>query len=151
LDSAVPLSQTSHCPIATLIPFGFQPAGRYAAFAGSVIQAGCFAGPHRDAAGAAVADRKDTVNPLHAQRLPEDDPSARPPLPAFAVRLRQTRRNRGLSQRALAAKAGLPVYRIEEIEQGRWPKGHYLKTLLSLARALGVQPSDLDDRLKHEA
>lgn len=73
-----------------------------------------------------------------------------PNLPSFAVFVRESRRKLGLSQKGLAERAGLPVYRIEEVEQGRWPKKNYLKTLLGLSRALGVNASDLDDRLNGE-
>ncbi|HZU38532.1 MAG TPA: helix-turn-helix transcriptional regulator [Gemmataceae bacterium] len=73
-----------------------------------------------------------------------------PELPGFAMLVRDKRRKLGLSQKALAERAGLPMYRVEEVEQGRWPKKNYLKTLLALARTLGLKASDLDQRLNSE-
>jgi len=71
-------------------------------------------------------------------------------LPAFALLVRQARRKLGWSQQALAERAGLPLYRLEEVEQGQWPKRHYLKTLLALAHILGFKASELDQRLDGE-
>ena len=80
-------------------------------------------------------------NGAHQKAMPQ------PELPRFAMMVRQARQDLGLSQRALAQRAGIPIYRIEEVEQGRWPKKNYYKTLLALARALGLKPNQLDDRL----
>ncbi|HEX2160831.1 MAG TPA: helix-turn-helix transcriptional regulator [Thermoleophilaceae bacterium] len=60
---------------------------------------------------------------------------------SFARRLRQARRSSGMTQHELGARAGISgsqVYRLEAAE--REPR---LSTLVSLARALGKDPSDM--------
>ena len=62
-------------------------------------------------------------------------------LDAFARTVRRLRRERDLSQRALAAVAGLAEKHVSEIERGnREPK---LSTIFKLARGLGVPPEAL--------
>jgi transcriptional regulator with XRE-family HTH domain len=62
-------------------------------------------------------------------------------LAAFARTVRRLRRERDLSQRALAAVAGLAEKHVSEIERGnREPK---LTTIFKLARGLGVSPEAL--------
>lgn len=62
-------------------------------------------------------------------------------LAAFARTLRRLRRERDLSQRALAGAAGLAEKHVSEIERAnREPK---LTTILKLARGLGVPPDVL--------
>ncbi|HET6449525.1 MAG TPA: helix-turn-helix transcriptional regulator [Conexibacter sp.] len=62
-------------------------------------------------------------------------------LDAFARTVRRLRRERDLSQRALAAVADLAEKHVSEIERGnREPK---LTTIFKLARGLGVPPESL--------
>jgi len=62
-------------------------------------------------------------------------------LAAFARTLRRLRRERDLSQRALAAVAGLAEKHVSEIERAnREPK---LTTIFKLARGLGMAPEAL--------
>jgi transcriptional regulator with XRE-family HTH domain len=62
-------------------------------------------------------------------------------LDAFARTVRRLRRERDLSQRALAVLAGLAEKHVSEIERGnREPK---LSTIFKLARGLGVPPEAL--------
>jgi transcriptional regulator with XRE-family HTH domain len=62
-------------------------------------------------------------------------------LDAFARTVRRLRRERDLSQRALAVLAGLAEKHVSEIERGnREPK---LTTIFKLARGLGVAPEAL--------
>lgn len=62
-------------------------------------------------------------------------------LAAFARTLRRLRRERDLSQRALAGVAGLAEKHVSEIERAnREPK---LTTIFKLARGLGVRPEAL--------
>ena len=69
------------------------------------------------------------------QRLPSD------PLPDFAQRLRQLRLERGLSQEALAAVAGLDRTYVSSCEAGR--RNVTLRTICRLAVALQVDPGVL--------
>ncbi len=50
---------------------------------------------------------------------------------------KRLRVSRGLSQEALAERAGLEYKHYQKIESGRWP-GVYLETVESLAKALGA-------------
>lgn len=59
-----------------------------------------------------------------------------------AVRLREFRTARHLSQAALAERAGVPQSTVSRIETGR-TKGIDFATLDKLARALGCQPGHL--------
>jgi transcriptional regulator with XRE-family HTH domain len=62
-------------------------------------------------------------------------------LAAFARTLRRLRRERDLTQRALAGAAGLAEKHVSEIERAnREPK---LTTIFKLARGLGVPPEML--------
>ena len=62
-------------------------------------------------------------------------------LDAFARAVRRLRRERDLSQRALAAVADLAEKHVSEIERGnREPK---LTTIFKLAKGLGVSPGTL--------
>jgi putative transcriptional regulator len=59
----------------------------------------------------------------------------------FADMLREVREKAGLSQSALAERAGLPVRSIQNWEQGhRTPRA---LAVLTLAKALGVGPGQL--------
>jgi len=65
-----------------------------------------------------------------------------PDLPAqFAARIRQLRIAAGLSQEALALKAGLHRTHVSLIERGK--RSVRLQTIQQLATALGVSPADL--------
>lgn len=72
-----------------------------------------------------------------------------PQLEAFGRTVRKTRRDRELSQEALADRAGLSSKHIGEIERAN--KDPRLTTVLKLARALDVRSSELltavDERL----
>ena len=57
------------------------------------------------------------------------------------LRVREIRKSRGISQRWLARKAGVPVRTLARIELHGGDT--YVSTLLKLARALQVQPAEL--------
>lgn len=59
----------------------------------------------------------------------------------FGKRLRQLRRERGLSQEELGAKANLHRTYIGTIERAE--KNISIENIAKLAKALGVKPSDL--------
>lgn len=65
-------------------------------------------------------------------------------LPAVAANIRAVRTTRGLSQAALAKALGLAKQHVQRIEAGR--QNLTIKTLESVAHALGVAPSRLLDR-----
>ncbi|HZV74661.1 MAG TPA: helix-turn-helix transcriptional regulator [Conexibacter sp.] len=73
-----------------------------------------------------------------------------PQLLAFGRTLRKARRDRDLSQEALADEAGLSAKHVGEIERAN--KDPRLTTVLKLTDALGVRSSDLfralDERLE---
>jgi len=75
--------------------------------------------------------------------------TASPQLLAFGRTLRKARRDRDLSQEALADEAGLSAKHVGEIERAN--KDPRLTTVLKLARALEMRASDLfgqyDERL----
>ena len=58
----------------------------------------------------------------------------------FAARLRELREAAGLSQQALADAAGMNVWGVAKLEQGKREPGW--ATVLDLAAALGVAPND---------
>jgi y4mF family transcriptional regulator len=62
-------------------------------------------------------------------------------LKKIAENVRCYRRERGLTQKQLAKKAGISRGYVSQIENGKI--NLYLDTLVALARALGVNPSDL--------
>ncbi|MCU1392049.1 MAG: Transcriptional regulator, family protein [Ilumatobacteraceae bacterium] len=64
---------------------------------------------------------------------------------AFGARLKEVRLEKGLTQEALAHKAGLHPTYISNCERGY--SAPTLETLIRLARCLGVQPGDLVDGL----
>jgi DNA-binding XRE family transcriptional regulator len=76
--------------------------------------------------------------------------TASPQLLAFGRTVRKARRDRDLSQEALADEAGLSAKHVGEIERAN--KDPRLTTVLKLARALELQSSDLfrqfDERLE---
>ncbi|MGN6188228.1 MAG: helix-turn-helix domain-containing protein [Conexibacter sp.] len=73
-----------------------------------------------------------------------------PQLQAFGRTVRKARRDRDLSQEALADEAGLSAKHIGEIERAN--KDPRLTTVLKIARALELQSSELlhafEDRLR---
>jgi transcriptional regulator with XRE-family HTH domain len=75
--------------------------------------------------------------------------TASPQLVAFGRTLRKARRDRDLSQEALADEAGLSAKHVGEIERAN--KDPRLTTILRLAEALELRSSDLfrsfDERL----
>ncbi|HEX7292086.1 MAG TPA: helix-turn-helix transcriptional regulator [Conexibacter sp.] len=75
--------------------------------------------------------------------------TASPQLLAFGRTVRKARRDRDLSQEALADEAGLSAKHVGEIERAN--KDPRLTTVLKLARALELESSDLfrqfDERL----
>lgn len=64
------------------------------------------------------------------------------PSDTLAARLRAARDKTGLSQPALADRAGVPVETLRQIEQGRRPDPRF-STMTLLARALGVSLDEL--------
>jgi transcriptional regulator with XRE-family HTH domain len=74
--------------------------------------------------------------------------SAIQPRLAFGLRLRDLRSQRGLSQEALAAEAGLDRTYISSCERGR--RNISLENIYRLAEALGVQPDELLRKAKAE-
>lgn len=63
------------------------------------------------------------------------------PRERFGANLRRSRRDRGLSQEALGHAAGMHPTEISRLE--RAVRDPQLETIVKLARALGVEPSDL--------
>jgi transcriptional regulator with XRE-family HTH domain len=61
----------------------------------------------------------------------------------FNIRLGSWRRHRGLTQAALAARAGIPQPAVSEAEMGKRDVG--LRTIVRLAAALGITPGTLLD------
>jgi transcriptional regulator with XRE-family HTH domain len=59
----------------------------------------------------------------------------------FATRLKELRRERGLTQAGLAKAAGLSLDGIRQLEYGRREPGY--DTLQRLAKALGISPGML--------
>ena len=57
----------------------------------------------------------------------------------FGAKLRQLRKEKGLSQEEVALEAGLDLTSVNEIEMGR--RNPTLITINKLSRALGVKPS----------
>ncbi len=57
--------------------------------------------------------------------------------------LRQLRQERGLTQREVAARAGIDIQRISSAERSPDPKRISIGTALPLARALGIEPSEI--------
>jgi transcriptional regulator with XRE-family HTH domain len=76
--------------------------------------------------------------------------TASPQLLAFGRTVRKARRDRDLSQEALADEAGLSAKHVGEIERAN--KDPRLTTVLKLAGALGMQSGELfgqfDERLE---
>ncbi len=70
---------------------------------------------------------------------------ASPQLVAFGRTVRRARRDRDLSQEALAAEAGLSAKHIGEIERAN--KDPRLTTVLKIARALELRSGELLDEL----
>jgi len=58
------------------------------------------------------------------------------------VNLKRLRLLRGLTQQAMAEKAGIDYKYFQRVESGRWP-GLQLGTIEKLARALGVEAWEL--------
>lgn len=63
------------------------------------------------------------------------------PLPIFAANLRRIREERGLSQEALALRAGMDSAEVRRIEQGKRDPG--VRILTRLAAALDAAPAEL--------
>lgn len=66
------------------------------------------------------------------------------PVKAFGDRVRTLREQRGLSQEALAAKAGIHRTYMGGVERGE--RNPCLRNILRLADALGVDPATLFER-----
>lgn len=64
---------------------------------------------------------------------------------SFGERIKALRQERGFSQRALAEKAGLDFTYLSKIENDRLEHTPSIKTILDLARALGVDELELLD------
>ena len=87
---------------------------------------------------ATLAARGRAAAPRHAAVPPPMEPNER-----FARNLREHRQRAGLSQERLGFRANLHRTEISLLERGaREPR---LSTIVRLARALGVEPSDLLD------
>lgn len=63
------------------------------------------------------------------------------PLPQFGANLRATREQRGLSQEALAQRAGMDPAEIRRLEAARRDPG--VRVLTRLARGLDMEPGEL--------
>lgn len=59
----------------------------------------------------------------------------------FAENLRKVRKQKGISQEELAARAGLDLTTVNELENGN--REPMLNTIVKLAKALGVSPKQL--------
>jgi len=71
-----------------------------------------------------------------------------PAVAAFGLVLRELRRQKGLSQEAVASLTGLEVVELQGLERGmREPT---LALIFKLARALGVEPSELLSRMERK-
>ena len=64
----------------------------------------------------------------------------------FGANIRTLREEQGLSQESLAVKAGLHRTHVSLIERAQ--RSARLETIEQLAKALGVQPSDLMPRIR---
>jgi len=73
---------------------------------------------------------------VREERVMEDDPAA-----SFAALLRRHRVATGLSQEALAERAGLSARAISDLERGA-RRAPYRETVRLLADALGLAPAD---------
>lgn len=63
------------------------------------------------------------------------------PLPKFGANLRAAREQRGLSQEALAQRAGMDPAEVRRLESARRDPG--IRIVTRLARGLGVAPAQL--------
>jgi transcriptional regulator with XRE-family HTH domain len=70
------------------------------------------------------------------------------PLKQFGERVRALREQLGLSQEALAAKAGIHRTYMGGVERGE--RNICLRNILRLAVALGIHPRDLFDALEDQ-
>src|SRR5436305_1708171 len=77
------------------------------------------------------------------QRESDDRGPVRPPLPAFAIKLKALRESAGLTQEELAQKAGLHVGAVFKLEQGR--REPTWATVQTLCKALGVNCQAFED------
>jgi transcriptional regulator with XRE-family HTH domain len=71
----------------------------------------------------------------------------RDPLPQFGANLRAARDQRGLSQEALAQRAGMDPAEIRRLESARRDPG--IRVLTRLASGLGISPADLLDGIRY--
>ena len=62
-------------------------------------------------------------------------------LSRFGNSVRELREKRGLSQEKLAFEIGMDLTSVNEVENGR--RNTTLRTIVKLAKVLGVKPSDL--------
>jgi len=62
----------------------------------------------------------------------------------LGINAKRLRVERGLSQEALAERAGLEYKHYQKIETGKWP-GVYLETAEAIAKALGITMGGLLD------
>ncbi|HET8658935.1 MAG TPA: helix-turn-helix transcriptional regulator [Micromonosporaceae bacterium] len=81
---------------------------------------------------------------MPAGRAKRDESRFRDHASRLAVRLRVLRRDRGMTQEQLAARAQVAVSTLRKIESGRVVEPGYF-TVLSLASALGIRLRDLED------
>jgi transcriptional regulator with XRE-family HTH domain len=68
------------------------------------------------------------------------------PLPQFGANLRAARERHGLSQEALAQRAGMDPAEIRRLEGARRDPG--VRVVTRLARGLGIAPAELFERIK---
>lgn len=83
------------------------------------------------------------------QSEPMTPPAQRETLVAFARTLRRVRRERDLSQEALAARAGVSPKHVSDIERAN--KDPRATTVIRLADALGVEVGELFRQLYAQA
>ena len=62
-------------------------------------------------------------------------------LAKFGSRVAELRKSRGLSQEKLAFEIGMDLTSVNEIERGK--RNPTLRTIVKIARALGLRPADL--------
>jgi transcriptional regulator with XRE-family HTH domain len=61
----------------------------------------------------------------------------------MTTHLRQVRKEQGLTQRQVAMRAGLDIQRVSLAERSLDPRRISVGTAIPLARALGIEPSEI--------